>query len=73
MSDRPKSLSGCARMRTKVRKKTSVSLCMGLVYDPREVKGVMTAKPGVAGVLQLVSEFILVVSQASTGQLRRIC
>jgi hypothetical protein len=45
---------------------------VGLVYDPREQPGVTTARPGVAGVLQMVSEPTLVVSQARTGQLRRI-
>jgi hypothetical protein len=25
---------------------------MGLVYDPRELLGIMTTRPGVAGVLQ---------------------
>jgi hypothetical protein len=29
---------------------------VGLVYDPREQPGVTTARPGVAGVLQMVSE-----------------
>jgi hypothetical protein len=43
-----------------------------LVYDPRGLSGVMTAKPGVAGVLQMVSELTLMVSRARTGQLRRI-
>jgi hypothetical protein len=34
--------------------------------------GVTTARPGVAGVLQMVSESTLAVSRARTGQLRRI-
>jgi hypothetical protein len=45
---------------------------VGLVYDPRGLPGVMTTRSGVAGVLQMVSEPTLVVSQARTGQLRRI-
>jgi hypothetical protein len=43
-----------------------------LVYDPRGLPGVTTARPGVAGVLQMVSEPTLTVSRAHTGQLRRI-
>jgi hypothetical protein len=42
---------------------------VGLVYDPRELSRVMTARPGV---LQMVSEPILTVSRARKGQLRRI-
>jgi hypothetical protein len=45
---------------------------VGLVYDPRGLPGVTIARPGVAGVLQMVSEPTLVVSQARMGQLRRI-
>jgi hypothetical protein len=45
---------------------------MGLVYDPMRLTGVTTARPGVAGVLQMVSEPTLMVSQARMGQLRRI-
>jgi hypothetical protein len=45
---------------------------MGLVYDPRGLPGVMTTRPRVAGVLQMVSELTLVVSRVRTGQLRRI-
>jgi hypothetical protein len=45
---------------------------MGLVYDPRGLPGVTTARPRVAGVLQMVSEPTLAVSWARTGQLRRI-
>jgi hypothetical protein len=45
---------------------------MGLVYDPKRLPGVMTARPEVAGVLQMVSEPTLTVSQARTGQLRRV-
>jgi hypothetical protein len=43
-----------------------------LVYDPRGLLGVTTARSGVAGVLQMVSEPTLAVSRARTGQLRRI-
>jgi hypothetical protein len=45
---------------------------IGLVYNPRELPGVMTARPGVAEVLQMVSEPIVTVSQARMSQLRRI-
>jgi hypothetical protein len=45
---------------------------MGLVYEPRWLPGVTTARPGVPGVLQMVSELTLSVSRARTGQLRRI-
>jgi hypothetical protein len=45
---------------------------VGLVYDPRGLPGVTTARSGVAGVLQMVSEPTLAVSRARTGQLRRI-
>jgi hypothetical protein len=40
---------------------------MRLVYDPRELPGVTTIRPGVAGVLQMVSELTLAVSRAHTG------
>jgi hypothetical protein len=43
-----------------------------LVYDPRKLTGVTAARPGVAGVLQMVSEPTLAVSRVRTGQLRRI-
>jgi hypothetical protein len=43
-----------------------------LVYNARGLLGVTTARPGVAGVLQMVSEPTLAVSWARTGQLRRI-
>jgi hypothetical protein len=43
-----------------------------LVYNPRGLSGVTTVRPGVAGVLQMVSEPTIAVSQARTGQLRRI-
>jgi hypothetical protein len=45
---------------------------VGLVYDPRVLPGVMTARPRVNEVLQMVSESTLAVSRAHTGQLRRI-
>jgi 1,4-dihydroxy-2-naphthoyl-CoA synthase len=45
---------------------------VGLVYNPRGLPGVMTARPGVAGVLQMVSELTLAVSRARMGQLKRI-
>jgi hypothetical protein len=45
---------------------------VGLVYDSKELLGVMTARPGVAGVLEMVSEMTLVVSQVCMVQLRRI-
>jgi hypothetical protein len=45
---------------------------MGLVYDFRELPGLMTVRSGVAGVLQMVSEPTLTVSWACTNQLRRI-
>jgi hypothetical protein len=43
-----------------------------LVYDPRGLPGVTTARPGVARVLQMVSEPTLAVSLARTCQLSRI-
>jgi hypothetical protein len=45
---------------------------VGLVYDPRGLSGVMTTSPGVAEVLQMISELTLVISRARTSQLRRI-
>jgi hypothetical protein len=45
---------------------------MGLVYDPKELPGVTTARRGVTGVLQMVSEPTLAVSRAHMGQLRGI-
>jgi hypothetical protein len=45
---------------------------MGLVYDHRKLPRVMTARPGVVGVLQMVSETTLTVSRVCTGQLRSI-
>jgi hypothetical protein len=45
---------------------------VGLVYDPMELPGVTTVRPGVAGVLQMISEPTIAVSWARMGQLRRI-
>jgi hypothetical protein len=45
---------------------------MGLVYDPKGLSGVTTARSRVAGVLQMVSEPTIMVSRARMGQLRRI-
>jgi hypothetical protein len=47
-------------------------LVCGLVYDPRGLPGVTTVRPGVVGVLQMVSELTLMVSRARTDQLRSI-
>jgi hypothetical protein len=44
---------------------------VGLVYDPRGLSGVTTARPRVAVVLQMVSEPTLAVSRAHTSQLKR--
>jgi hypothetical protein len=41
---------------------------VGLVYDPRGLLGVTTARLGVSGVLQMVSEPTLTVSWVRTGQ-----
>jgi hypothetical protein len=45
---------------------------VGLVYDPRGLAGVTTVMSEVVGVLQMVSEPTLTISQACTDQLRRI-
>jgi hypothetical protein len=45
---------------------------VGLVYDHKELSGVMTVRPVVARVLQMVSDLTLMVSWARTSQLRRI-
>jgi hypothetical protein len=71
MGDRLESFSGCAQVMTKVHRK-DYSWSVGLVYDPKGLPGVMTARPGVDAVLQMVSEPTLVVSRARTSQLRRI-
>jgi hypothetical protein len=41
---------------------------VGLVYDPRKLSRVTTARPGVPRVLQMVSESSLAISRARTGQ-----
>jgi hypothetical protein len=71
MGDRPENLSGCTRVRTKLCRK-EYDWSMGLVYDPRGLSGVTTVRPGVTGVLQMVSEPTLAVSRARMGQLKRI-
>jgi hypothetical protein len=71
MGDQPRSFSGCAQVRTKVCRK-DYGWSVRLVYDPRGLPEVTIARPGVAGVLQMVSEPTLAVSRARTGQLRRI-
>jgi hypothetical protein len=71
MGDRPKSFPGCAQVRTKVHRK-DYSWSVRLVYDSRGLPGVMTVMPGVAGVLQMVSEPTLVVLRVCTGQLKRM-
>jgi hypothetical protein len=43
-----------------------------LFYDPRELSRVMTVRPGVAGVLQMVLELTFVVSRTCMSQLRMI-
>ena len=68
MTDR-EVLPGCARVRTKCAEKTSVGL-WGQSRDPRELPGVTGAGPGVAGVLQLVSEPTLAITRACAGQMR---
>jgi hypothetical protein len=50
----------------KVRTKDSC-WSVGTIYDPRELPGVSTTGPGVDGVLQVVSELTLAVSQACVG------
>jgi hypothetical protein len=45
---------------------------MGLFYDSRGLPEVTTARPGVAGVLQMVSKPTLAVSRVCTCQLTRI-
>jgi hypothetical protein len=62
---------GCAWVRTNMRRKDR-GWFVGLVYDPSELTGLTTARTGVAGVLQLVSEPTLTVSRARTSQLGRI-
>jgi hypothetical protein len=50
IGDRSESLPGCAQVRTKVCRK-EYGWSVGLVYDPRRLPGVTTARPRVAGVL----------------------
>jgi hypothetical protein len=45
---------------------------VGLVYDPRGLPGVTTARPRVAELLQMVSKPTIAVSRVHTGQLRMI-
>jgi hypothetical protein len=71
MGDRPESFPRCAQVRTKVHRK-DYSWSVRLVYDPRGLPGVTTARPGVAGVLQMVSKPTLAILRARTGQLKRI-
>jgi hypothetical protein len=71
MGGRLGSLSRCTQVRTKVYRKDEC-WSMRLIYDPRDVIGVMTVRPRVAEVLQIISESTLVVLRACTGQLRRI-
>jgi hypothetical protein len=71
MDDQLRSLLGCTQVRTKVCRK-DYGWYVGLVYDHRGLSGVTTARPGVVGVLQMVSEPTLAISRACTGQLRRI-
>jgi hypothetical protein len=51
MGDRPGCLPGCAQVRTKVPRK-DLGWFVGLVYDLRELSGVTTVRPRMAGVLQ---------------------
>jgi hypothetical protein len=55
MDDRPGSFLGCAQVRTKVHRK-KLGCSVGQVHDPRGLPRVTTARPGVAGVLQLPME-----------------
>jgi hypothetical protein len=45
---------------------------MRLIYDSRGLAGVMTVRPEVTVMLQMVSESTLTISRARTGQLRRM-
>jgi hypothetical protein len=54
MGDRSGSFLGCAQVRIKVYKK-DYGWSVGLVYDPRGLPGVTTARPGVAGVLHSIT------------------
>ena len=67
MGDRPGSVPGSARVRTKCAGKTCVGL-WGQSRDPRELPGVTAAGLGGAGVLHLVSEPTFAVTRACAGQ-----
>jgi hypothetical protein len=71
MGDRPGNLLVCAQVRTKVHRKDKCWSAR-LVYDLSELLHVTTARLGVVGVLQMVSELTLTVSWTRKGQLRRI-
>jgi hypothetical protein len=71
MGDRSESHSESTQVRIKVFKKDEC-WSVGLVYDLRELSGVTTARPRVAGVLQMVLESNLTISLVHTGQLRRM-
>jgi hypothetical protein len=60
------SLPGCAQVRTKIRRK-DYCWSVRLVYDPRGPAGVMTVRPIVAGVLQMVLEPTLTVLRTRTS------
>jgi hypothetical protein len=66
MGDRPGIFLWVCMSEDKMRTK---NLCwsVGTIYDPRELPGVSTAGPGTDGVLQVVSEPILMVSRACVG------
>jgi hypothetical protein len=55
MGDRPGSFPGCAQVRIKMCRK-DYGWYVRLVYDPTGLTGVTTTRPGVTGVLQMVSE-----------------
>jgi hypothetical protein len=44
---------------------------VGLVYDLRRLRGVTTTRPRVVGVLQMVSEQTLMVSQTSMSSVEK--
>jgi hypothetical protein len=69
MGNRPGSFLGYSQVRTKVHRK-DYGWSVGLVYDTRGLPGVMTDRPMVVGVLQMVSELTLAVSRTRTGQRR---
>ena len=69
MGDRPGNPSRVRTSEDKCAEKTSVGL-WGQSRDPKELPGVTGVGPGVAGVLQLVSEPTLAVTRACAGQMR---